>query len=574
MEPSPSENKTENFFEKYPFLLSILNEYEEPYDKKGMNMKEYLVKLHRIIFKRLEKSNQKKVEAAEKVENLFSTLIENLIKLDDDSILFKALSFFIRKGFALFVSALQGNQLLKKAEFSKRLLETLNIENIAQEFKLKIEEIENELSPILFQQTVNMMKFKFEKKINSYILLFFKKLVQQGDKEITDYLSKYMTQNDIDGFFKNYKLAKFEKKLNLISIKKVEEKKEANEIILEPSENNKNLAQDSTKATSENSSDKGENGKQNSNILIEVNPLQVTQKVQQAPLNENKDITSDMENEIDNKNLLKMIKELKDKFQENNKNWEDKFQETNKNWEKKFQETNKNWENNYQKNWENKCAEFNGKIQLLNDKIKALNDKLDLSILINNLSGQRDSYKKALEILLIYLKEELNLELDLKGEDDIWKKAKKICDIISKSNALNKDNKDKLKGAINSLLFCKDYANCLVHGKGIFSEELEKYYKQKDEKQILPISSYNNMKTATNAFFGQTVNYFGEFKIINKLILNKIKKWRDDTDMNYSDYFSGDNLLTEKILFDFGVALSIFETFELNQEVDKELFKS
>ena len=566
MEPSPSENKTENFFEKYPFLLSILNEYKEPYDKKGMNMKEYLVKLHRIIFKRLEKSNQKKVEAVEKVENLFSTLIENLIKLDEDSILFKALSFFIRKGFALFVSALQGDQLLKKAEFSKRLLETLNIENIAQEFKLKIEEIENELSPISFQQTVNMMKFKFEKKINSYILLFFKKLVQQGDKEITDYLSKYMTQKDIDDFFKNYKFAKFEKKLNLISIKKVEEKKEANEIILEPSENNKNLAQDSTKATSENSSDKGENGKQNSNILIEVNPLQVTQKVQQAPLNENKDITSDMENEIDNKNLLKMIKELKDKFQENNKNWEDKFQETNKKWEDKFQEANQNWENNYQKNWENKCAEFNGKIQLLNDKIKALNDKLDLSILINNLSGQRDSYKKALEILLIYLKEELNLELDLKGEDDIWKKAKKICDNISKSNALNKDNKDKLKGAINSLLFCKDYANCLVHGKGIFSEELKKYYKQKDVKQILPISSYNNMKTATNAFFGQTVNYFGEFKIINKLILNKIKKWRDDTDMNYSDYFSGDTLLSEKILFDFGVALSIFESFELNQK--------
>lgn len=559
MEPSPSENKTENFFEKYPFLLSILNEYKEPYDKKGMNMKEYLVKLHRIIFKRLEKSNQKKVEAVEKVENLFSTLIENLIKLDEDSILFKALSFFIRKGFALFVSALQGDQLLKKAEFSKRLLETLNIENIAQEFKLKIEEIENELSPISFQQTVNMMKFKFEKKINSYILLFFKKLVQQGDKEITDYLSKYMTQKDIDGFFKNYKLAKFEKKLNLISIKKVEEKKEANEIILEPSENNKNLAQDSTKATSENSSDKGENGKQNSNILIEVNPLQVTQKVQQAPLNENKDITSDMENEIDNKNLLKMIKEL-------NKKWEDKFQETNKNWEKKFQETKKNWDIDFQKNWENKCAEFNGKIQLLNDKIKALNDKLDLSILINNLSGQRDSYKKALEILLIYLKEELNLELDLKGEDDIWKKAKKICDNISKSNALNKHGKDKLIGAINSLLFCKDYANCLVHGKGIFSEELEKYYKQKDEKQILPISSYNNMKTATNAFFGQTVNYFGEFKIINKLILNKIKKWRDDTDMNYSDYFSGDNLPTEKILFDFGVALSIFESFELNQK--------
>ena len=544
MEPSPSENKTENFFEKYPFLLSILNEYKEPYDKKGMNMKEYLVKLHRIIFKRLEKSNQKKVEAVEKVENLFSTLIENLIKLDEDSILFKALSFFIRKGFALFVSALQGDQLLKKAEFSKRLLETLNIENIAQEFKLKIEEIENELSPVSFQQTVNMMKFKFEKKINSYILLFFKKLVQQGDKEITDYLSKYMTQKDIDGFFKNYKLAKFEKKLNLISIKKVEEKKEANEIILEPSENNKNLAQDSTKATSENSSDKGENGKQNSNILIEVNPLQVTQKVQQAPLNENKDITSDMENEIDNKNLLKMIKELKDKFQENNKNWE----------------------NNYQKNWENKCAEFNGKIQLLNDKIKALNDKLDLSILINNLSGQRDSYKKALEILLIYLNEELKLQLKLKGEDDIWKKAKEIYDIISKSNALNKDNKDKLKGAINSLLFCKDYANCLVHGKGIFSEELKKYYKQKDVKQILPISSFNNMNTATTVFFGQTVNYFGEFKIINKLILNKIKKWRDDTDMNYSDYFSGDTLLSEKILFDFGVALSIFESFELNQK--------
>lgn len=120
-------------------------------------------------------------------------------------------------------------------------------------------------------------------------------------------------------------------------------------------------------------------------------------------------------------------------------------------------------------------SKTNNKIDKMQKRIDELSAKLDLSILINNLSTQRDSYKKTLEIILKYLNEKLNLNLILIG-DDIWKKTKIVIDKISDC-AITEKNRKNLINALQGLLFCKDYANTLIHGKSIVSGELNKYYK-------------------------------------------------------------------------------------------------
>ena len=66
--------KKENFFEKYEYLEKLLKHYSFPIDRNDMNMKEYLILIHRIILKHSETSNETMVKQA---EALFSILIEN-----------------------------------------------------------------------------------------------------------------------------------------------------------------------------------------------------------------------------------------------------------------------------------------------------------------------------------------------------------------------------------------------------------------------------------------------------------------------------------------------------------------
>ena len=114
--------------------------------------------------------------------------------------------------------------------------------------------------------------------------------------------------------------------------------------------------------------------------------------------------------------------------------------------------------------------EING----LKDEIKFLKEKLDSSILINNLGTQRDTYKASLEILLKYLNTELELNVNIKDDDEIVMQTKDICEKILKSDKMEQINLQKTdsKKSLCSLLFCKDYSNSLIHDKGKFSQKI------------------------------------------------------------------------------------------------------
>ena len=116
----------------------------------------------------------------------------------------------------------------------------------------------------------------------------------------------------------------------------------------------------------------------------------------------------------------------------------------------------------------------------------------------------------------------------------LWKRTKEIINAAAKnSKDMEKQKIDRLEKGLTSLLFCKDYSNFLVHGKGKFSETINKYYKNKDSTPFINVASYKNMKDVTIKFFSSTVNEFEEFKVINSIILDKMEDWEDDNDLNY-----------------------------------------
>jgi hypothetical protein len=263
--------------------------------------------------------------------------------------------------------------------------------------------------------------------------------------------------------------------------------------------------------------------------------------------------------QCDNKNKVYTNEELSEKYNQVTENYNKLTENYNKLTEKfnKFMEL-------YEKHRNDSDNEINS----LKKTINALSSKLDLSILINNLSTQRDSYRKTLEILLKYLNNELRLNLVFTG-DDIWKQTKIAINKIRECE-INEENRECIINALEGLLFCKDYANCLTHGKGSASEEIDKYYQNKNETQIIATSSYKNMKNVTKMFFTEKVNK-GEFKIINNILFQKIEKWKSVNEIDYSKYMSKNELNNEILLEHFSFAENIIENFALKEEIDNSL---
>lgn len=79
------------------------------------------------------------------------------------------------------------------------------------------------------------------------------------------------------------------------------------------------------------------------------------------------------------------------------------------------------------------------------------------------------------------------------------------------------------------------------------------------------------MKDVTEKFFGSAVNELEEFKFINSLLLDKILKWDDTNDFDYSKYLKEDGLDCQEILSDFKKAVKIIEDLDLLEEINKEL---
>ena len=191
--------KQDNLLTRYPYLESLLKYYTPSFDKKSLSMNDYLVILKRITFPYKENSDIKLVN---KTENIFHIMIKNSIRLDKDSILFKALSYFIQKGFDLFISALKAEEVVSKKQFNKSLLDMLNSENIEKYFNLSEGDVEKCLKLVQFKKV--MKKVKFTNKIVCFILLFFRKFIEEKDKIIIEEISQYVKEKDINDFYNMY----------------------------------------------------------------------------------------------------------------------------------------------------------------------------------------------------------------------------------------------------------------------------------------------------------------------------------------------------------------------------------
>ena len=578
----PLEEKKENFFEKYEYLEKLLKNYRYPIDKNSLNMQGYLMLIHRMIFLF---QNNSKIKLVKEVEEMFCILIENSIKMDKNTILFKTLTYFIQKGFDLFIETLKSKEVISENEFIQKLLNVLDPKDIAKSFDLNEIDIERELNISIFKKVI-IKKKKFVNIIFSFPLFFLNKFIHENSAGIKDKIIAKTNENYINKFYKTFKEAILDK--NYDTLKKIinsessEEKKaiknpKSNEE-LEKSESNKEkeikneTMVDSIKINEENeNADKNETkqNSDNSSYKEKEKEKDKTEKIEDyykseqtiidpnekfSKLNEDENTNNTKENKIySNEEIMKMLKSLK----EENKKLNQKLEEENKKLSQKFEE-----ENNKLK------EEING----LKDKVIFLNEKLDLAILINNLGTQRDTYKASIEIMLKYLNNELDLNIILKDDDELWKKTKYISEKILKSDKMEKQYLKKVVGSLNALLFCKDYSNCLIHGKGKFSEEIKGYYENSKDMPIISLASYENMKNVTKGFFGGKVNESKVFGIINSLLFSKIEKWKEN-EIDYSEYLSDGSLNCENIMNDFDIAVKIMEYYKLNEKIDASLEK-
>ena len=225
MEPKEQE---QNILIEYGYLESLLKHYSNPYDKKNLTLEEYFVLLHRIIFKIQDTSKKSDVERTEK---FFYELIKTSLRLDKDSLLFKALSYFIQKGFDEFIKVLKDSKVTTPKEFNKSLLNILNSEKIEDSFQLKRGEVEKVLNIPAFKNTFTKLKFK--NKIMCFILFFFRDFVEKKDQQIMDGIKGYLDEDKINSFYtiydKEIENAKIPENINTINNSQANDANQDNE---------------------------------------------------------------------------------------------------------------------------------------------------------------------------------------------------------------------------------------------------------------------------------------------------------------------------------------------------------
>jgi len=129
-------------------------------------------------------------------------MIRNSIRLELDSLLLKTPSYFIRKGFGLFISVLKSDKVTTKKEFNNLLLNVLDSSKIEDDFSINKGEVEKALNIAEFK--IAMSNVKFKNKIMCFVLLFFRKFIQENDKIILGDLKDVLTENNISNFYEKY----------------------------------------------------------------------------------------------------------------------------------------------------------------------------------------------------------------------------------------------------------------------------------------------------------------------------------------------------------------------------------
>ena len=355
----------ENLFPKFGYLELILKSHNQPYNNKSMTMEQYLICLHRIVFGAQGNSNE---EYVQKTENFFKIMIRNSIRLEQDSILFRTLSYFIRKGFDLFISVLKSDKVTSKKELNQLLLEVLDTAKIEDDFNINKGEIEKAMNIAEFKKAMSNVKFK--NKIMCFVLLFFRKFIQENDKIILGDLKDILTENNISNFYEKYD--KEITKKNKQEDAKISEEIDKNEIkddLLENKdmEQKNEISPNKEKEMTETGLSE-DSSKVNANLAQELLNNNSNDNDKKPLNNEDmRDIVGKLTKEIEDLKAYKLasnkeIEELKTKV--------------------------------------GNIGSLQESVKALEKKTELLDKKLSLSLLINNLNAQRDSYKKSLEVIL------------------------------------------------------------------------------------------------------------------------------------------------------------------------------
>ena len=306
-------------------------------------------------------------------------MIKNSLKLDINSILFKSLSYFIQNGFDLFINVLKSDKVTTKKEFNNLLLGVLDTVEIGKKFKIFEGEIENTLNIKEFKKA--MTKVKFKNKIMCFIMFFFRKFIEEEkDQILLEEIKKYIEEKNISSFYQ--KLDKeIEEKNNPENIENVDK----NEI------KGESFDYDDKKENIDNSSNKEkdmtETGMSEDTNLVNYNLSKELLDINNTNERNNKPLNNEEMQEM----ILKLSKEVDDL-------------------KKKVDKVNALKKN----------------VEDLNKGMKLLDQKLSISLLINNLYVQRDSYKKALEILLKRIIKEFKLNIIINDAIPLWKRTKEI----------------------------------------------------------------------------------------------------------------------------------------------------
>ena len=291
-------------------------------------------------------------------------MIKNSLKLDINSILFKSLSYFIQNGFDLFINVLKSDKVTTKKEFNNLLLGVLDTVEIGKKFKIFEGEIENTLNIKEFKKA--MTKVKFKNKIMCFIMFFFRKFIQEEkDQILLEEIKKYIEEKNISSFYQKLDEA-IEKKNNQENVENID-KNEIKEESFEYDDKKENIDNSSNKDKDMTETGMSEDTNLvNNNLSKELLDINNTNERNNKPLN----------NEEMQEMILKLSKEVDDL-----KKKEAVSNEKIKTLEEKV----------------DKVDALEKNVEDLNKGMKLLDQKLSISLLINNLYVQRDSYKKPLK---------------------------------------------------------------------------------------------------------------------------------------------------------------------------------
>ena len=214
------ENKKISELKNFDTLKTLLSySSKKNIDIKNLNIDEYLIELHKIIFNSAGINSEE--EYVNKLETLIFCLIENSDRISNNIKLYKFLSSFIKMLFDLLIKTLKEKENTNITKFSTKVLELLNCKEIIKYSGLEEKDIEYLINKDQFIKAYDSLKCKIINKFACYILLFFPEIIKNKDEKIKEIIHKFLKEKQINKFYKIYEGKEFEFEKDIKNEKKL-----------------------------------------------------------------------------------------------------------------------------------------------------------------------------------------------------------------------------------------------------------------------------------------------------------------------------------------------------------------